>query len=362
MANYKSAKRMGFINKIKMSELLSIKDYINNLSDFEKHPLGQTQFQNIDFDWYPLNAPLGYFIESEPKHCIIMAGSKFNIRLYRGENKDNPNFAPTIKRDDLPEGSPEHCYEWIKTEEFKQFFKESIYYSSITDLEVFGHNFEPDIYAIAQHYGFKTHYLDLTQSRLVAMFFAMTYYDKKTKRYYPIKDFSKFKPTIYDIKITDLYKLSPNAFKIIGIQPLLRPLMQYAYAIDTSIFKQDLKQYFNKIELKPDPAGAEYVYDKFEGGSLLFPEERIQNTVDTIRNYNVNNKPFIKESLLFEYCKQFKLNFNTYKRKMAKLYKISDNKKYILGTKETAIIENMIKEQIVSLIKQKVVPYEKIEL
>lgn len=340
-----------------MTNISTINDYIEYLKKFEEHPLGQTQFENMDFDFYPMNRPIGFALQSDATHCVIMAGCELNLRLYRGENKDNPDFSPTIKRNGLKPGDLKHCFEWIKTEEFKNFFKESIYYKMLSEIDIEGFHFEPNLDAIAQHYDFKTNYLDLTQSRLVAQFFAMTYYDEEKSQILPIKDFTHYKPIIYDIKITDLYKLKPQAFKIIGIQPLWRPLQQFAYAIDTSIFEEDLKKYFNRTEMKPDPEGARWTYNYFNGGKTLLPDERIQDSIDKLKHTKFNNKIVVQEHLLFEYCKNFKLNFNEYRSKMSKLYYVTDKKKFVMFPNEIEIVKNYLQSSLIPFIKKSVVPF-----
>lgn len=55
-------------------------------------------------------------------------------------------------------------------------------------MEVYGNKFEFDLEALAQHYNFKTNYLDVTRDREVVEFFAYTYIDDNGK-YQPRTDF-----------------------------------------------------------------------------------------------------------------------------------------------------------------------------
>lgn len=84
-------------------------------------------------------------------------------------------------------GNIEHCFEWIKTEQFKEAFEKSILYKKLSELEIDGCSFNINLDALAQHYGFKTSYLDLTQNRLVAQFFAYTDYDQNKKEFFQVK-------------------------------------------------------------------------------------------------------------------------------------------------------------------------------
>ena len=324
--------------------LTTIEEYIEDLTKLENHPIGKTQFLNFDFDFMPLNSPIGRFLKSDSEHFIIMLGNEFNLRLYRGENKENPNFAPTINRNNMRPGNIEHCFEWIKTEQFKEAFEKSILYKKLSELEIDGCSFNINLDALAQHYGFKTSYLDLTQSRLVAQFFAYTDYDQNKKEFFPITNFKEgsYKPIIYEIKITDLYKLNPDAFKIIGFQPLARPIQQIAFGIDTSMFNEDLKSHFTKIEMTPDPDGAKYIFEKFEGGKILFPKEDAEKFYDDIRNSSLNNKKFIPEHLLNKYCNKFDLNFDDYKTVLTAFCTITDKVKFEIQAKDINEIANYL--------------------
>ena len=71
-----------------------------------------------------------------------------------GGNKENPNFAPTIKRNNMRPGYIEHCFEWIKTEQFKEAFEKSILYKKLSELKIDGCSFNINLDALAQHYGF----------------------------------------------------------------------------------------------------------------------------------------------------------------------------------------------------------------
>lgn len=258
--------------------LTTIEEYIEDLTKLENHPIGKTQFLNFDFDFMPLNSPIGRFLKSDSEHFIIMLGNEFNLRLYRGGNKENPNFAPTIKRNNMRPGNIEHCFEWIKTEQFKEAFEKSILYKKLSELKIDGCSFNINL----------------------------------------------------------------DAFKIIGFQPLARPIQQIAFGIDTSMFNEDLKSHFTKIEMTPDPDGAKYIFEKFEGGKILFPKEDAEKFYDDICNSSLNNKKFIPEHLLNKYCNKFDLNFNDYKTVLTAFCTITDKVKFEIQAKDINEIANYL--------------------
>lgn len=258
--------------------LTTIEEYIEDLTKLENHPIGKTQFLNFDFDFMPLNSPIGRFLKSDSEHFIIMLGNEFNLRLYRGENKENPNFAPTINRNNMRPGNIEHCFEWIKTEQFKEAFEKSILYKKLSELEI---------------------------------------------------DCCSF-------------NINLDAFKIIGFQSLARPIQQIAFGIDTSMFNEDLKSHFTKIEMTPDPDDAKYIFEKFEGGKILFPKEGAEKFYDDIRNSSLNNKKFIPEHLLNKYCNKFDLNFDDYKTVLTAFCTITDKVKFEIQAKDINEIANYL--------------------
>ena len=107
------------------------------------------------------------------------------------------------------------------------------------------------------------------------------------------------------------------------MQPFFRPLQQFAYSIDKSLFDDDLKPHFKKVLMTKDFEGSNIFIIFFEGGKLLFPEERILDSVNTIKNFKINNKMIIPEDLLFEYCSKFKKNFGIYRCKLSKIYNLT---------------------------------------
>jgi hypothetical protein len=83
-------------------------------------------------------------------------------------------------------------------------------------MEVYGNKFEFDLEALAQHYNFKTNYLDVTRDIEVAEFFAYTYIDD-TGKYQPITNFdsNNYKLHLYRVNIYDVMRYKPNLLKIV---------------------------------------------------------------------------------------------------------------------------------------------------
>ena len=143
-----------------------------------------------------------------------------------------------------------------------------------------------DYIALAQHYGLKTDYIDITSQLEIAAFFATQQYIGGD-RYVPKKE------GIGVIKVIT-YILNPfspmdnTQFKLIGLQPFLRPGRQAAFAIKlqpgeklletASVkFKQNstdgmlVNYYFRELDGK-----------RFKDNTWLFPKEEIVQVVERI--------------------------------------------------------------------------------
>jgi len=159
----------------------------------------------------------------------------------------------------------------IKVAEFESLLK--IHPQVQQDIE---NGYKVDFIGIAQHYGFRTEYLDITNSFPVAAFFATNEFNENEDSFHPISDSSKigvlyfFNPTLL-MSLKSIYDIYP-----IGFQPFRRPAEQRAFYIHLKN-NIDLNQitgvfpfkFFQKKEI------SERLYDIMEGGKILFPYDII---------------------------------------------------------------------------------------
>lgn len=253
----------------------------------------------------------GVFFKTSNNKCRIMIGNEFEPYLYRGENQKYKYFQPSLEREKA-KGQLEHCVAWIRANQFKRAFKTTPYYT-LEKIEVLDCNFEFDLESLAQHYEFKTNYIDLTKDIRVAEFFAYTYIDDKGK-YKPITDFDKYHPHIYRAKISDIMSYNKDIFTIVGFQAALRPLRQFAMALNLSdgnktirddIF-EELKQ-DNDIENLKNKAIE--IYEYFDKGKKLFPDDELQKLEYELKKEDA----IITEESIIEYAATFNVSFGKIK-------------------------------------------------
>ena len=260
------------IPTLKEVVLSSLGGYGTGLSVFGTHNYGKNG------EKYP-----GVFVKTSTNSFGILLGDEFQPQIYRGQNNDYPSFSSSYDRLTT---EVERVIAGIKREEFRQFFMQTPYYKRCREFSVLDCNYDFDFEAIFQHYGFKSSYVDITKNLLVALFFAYTYYSKEDEKYHPIENFNDYAPYLYVSNISAIN--NGESVSSISLQMVNRPINQMAMALKTD--GTDLKECFKKYELPKDPYIALDIFEKFNHGLALFPEEPISETVNSILKSNELNR------------------------------------------------------------------------
>lgn len=132
--------------------------------------------------------------------------------------------------------------------------------------------------AVAQHYGFKTNFLDITNRLRVALFFACCI-KEKDKPWRPLNkhDFisTDFADGRYGVLfIQDRFRCGTNLVKPIGYQPFLRCHSQYGYFIRmrSEWDLQDTASGFTMLCFKHDEKFCRYIFELNEKGRAIYPD------------------------------------------------------------------------------------------
>ncbi|WP_407425081.1 FRG domain-containing protein [Treponema sp.] len=290
----------------------------------------------------------GIYMQTKPHVFGIMLGEECNPFLYRGENKKYDDFVPGSKRYDFskPDTELTQCIDWIKKQEFLNLFKQSPYYNRCRKFSVLDCNYDFDLEAVAQHYGFVTNYIDVTKDLFTALFFAYTYKDCNGQ-YHPVSDFSEYSPMLYTANMQMFDDAILEQIKIIGFQAVLRPFKQKALAIDTSIL--GAKKYFSAWELPKDYAVSNAIFEHFYKGLNLFPNEIISCHAENIRK-----DKRLDTFLLKDYCVSHKLDFINICEKLKKSgIKITDLR-YNFSPAELCVMNTDISSGIIPFLESKI--------
>lgn len=245
-------------------------------------------------------------IISYPYGDIITFRSKRHF--FRGENKLYTQSYPSLRRK-ICGLSPreQELHKSVANMRIQQFckFLRSLHIIPYWEAKISDVNY----LALAQHYGFETFLLDLTNDFRTALFFATCQYDKDTDSYHPLtqSEINMNEESHYGVvfhspnwqldamQTSGIIQLYLNlekrmngtigtidsgdwdgiAFQI-GYQPLLRCHSQsgYIYPMRNKISLQEDKR-FEKLYFKQSPDLSKRVFDMMDGGKKVFPNEGI---------------------------------------------------------------------------------------
>ena len=206
--------------------------------------------------------------------------------LYRGQNAIYEPCKPSLYRGHW---TKEQLFERdMQLNEFKVILQDN---PQVKDLESGGLvvNYE----ALAQHYGIATNMMDMTNSPLVAAFFATTEYDPVTDRYRPVLH-TVSKGIIYFSPTGDLLNFSGrNRIWPIGQEALKRPGEQRAYAM---VMEKNTSFNMAAFEFWHDPQSSLRIWDMTKGGAMLFPYDPMTEKVKAMKKYRLYSLDCLKQT------------------------------------------------------------------
>ena len=146
---------------------------------------------------------------------------------------------------------------------------------------------------LAQHYGLRTHWLDITNDFKVALFFACCRWDDDEKLWYPLtkKETEQNRETQYGVLFhipkhqVDLRSIMRNGNTIlpIGFQPFNRCNMQNGYGIEMETpfpLQEDI--YFEKLHFRHDEELSRRIYEDMGEGRKIYPQDGLSEFADVI--------------------------------------------------------------------------------
>lgn len=226
--------------------------------------------------------------------------------LYRGQSAVYSPCKPSLYRS---EWTKEQTLErLIQLYDFKAILQDN---PQIKDMEQAGLvvNYE----ALAQHYGIATNMMDMTNSPLVAAFFATTRYDAVSDSYYPIIH-TVSKGVIYFSPTGDMLNFSQkNRIWPIGQEALRRPGEQRAYVMVMEKYSDFNMAHFTFWH---NPESSLRVWELTQGGQLLFPFDPMAEKVRIMKKYKIYSLDALK--MAYELNKDFANSFENTRQIMEK--------------------------------------------
>jgi len=216
-------------------------------------------------------------------HLMPMSQSPF--RYYRGQSTYHDPCIATIFRGKKEREAPteeEVTARLIKVCEFALLLRTHPVYN------VVARNTMVNAVALAQHYGFSTEYLDITNSKWVAAFFASTGYDWNTDTYYPVgKEYGKGFGVMYISKDYIKDNLPEEFFEqnmVIGYQYFARPSRQssFGYGMGRGENFND-NPYFAKVFFRHDLEASKVVFNMSYRQNRFIPKDKVSKLARKIQ-------------------------------------------------------------------------------
>lgn len=217
--------------------------------------------------------------ENNPNIVHLMPTSQSPITFMRGQSRYYEPCLPTLYRN-----SPTDAIIAKNMDLIKKFG--ALLLTHPIFREVIS-NVSAGIITMAQHYGFDTNYIDITNSKWVAAFFACTGYDRKTDTYFPVgADYYDGYGVMYVTKETenpnfDLFKKQ----EVIGYKYFARPTMQSSFGIPMEKGENfNDSPFFDKIFFRHDLDASKIVFDMAYKQSRYIPVDELSVLAKRIRD------------------------------------------------------------------------------
>lgn len=269
----------------------TILDIMESLADYEaehngirKYPLSENR------QWlYQIKEPGHYFAvqsQENPNMMVLFPTGPSAFSLYRGESRDYKECKPSILR---TADEDTLLLSRLQTEELECILRNHPIIGELINrpimIEKFGIQFwlKVQFEGLAQHYGIATPFLDMTNNKWVAAFFAITNYkDGKYNLVKPSKDqawgcFYRWEQPNYREKGLDV----PQP---LGMQYFNRPGCQSAFALDlTRLGDLNNCEEVERIYFRHDKEANQLVYDLCQQGRMFFPEDGMEALVGSLK-------------------------------------------------------------------------------
>ncbi len=235
--------------------------------------------------WSVKSHPAPHFTAMEFPGNRLIAVPNQGYHLFRGESGNFPKSNPTLYRK-----------EWCLTEKIEFDLQMYDFIQVLNDHPRIKESIEAGVAinykGLAQHYGLRTNILDLTNSSLVAAFFATTDYDSETDTYAPITDNTRVGVLYFNSIGYMNNDFNPrNSIWPIGLEALRRPGEQRGFSIEMGE-GDDLNKIpgFQKFVFRQSASVSEQIYKMTKSGQMLFPYDPMANKARAITQSRVYTK------------------------------------------------------------------------
>lgn len=257
-------------------------------------------FNRFDFykEVFADNYKDGFIMDYPHGRIIRQAQRKF---YYRGENEIFPSSQSSLTRHLNGINDNRFINEFLSCLKYLEFTRLLNSFVHTKRFEEIGITVLYE--QIAQHYGIKTRWLDITNDFDIALFFACCKFENN--KWLPLTglDFNRKKEAGYGVlfrksadHISNFLPTEKNKYETlpVGFQPFMRCSMQTAYSIFMDDEMDLQKSDFEMIKFKHSEELSDFIFERLNCGKKVYPHEGLDSLIDQVDLIS-NSKEFSKE-------------------------------------------------------------------
>lgn len=272
----------------------TIVDVLEDILEDEEEKASLTKYPLTDSrtELYNIEEPGHYFVmrsESDPQRVLLYPTGRNALTFFRGESGAYDTCLPSLLRTN--DEKTKLCAR-LQAAELECILKRHPVISDFLHRE-FRHvrlsrpfRMTVPFRGLAQHYGILTPFLDLSNDKWVAAFFAVTNYSHGSWGVVTPSDSQRY-GSFYRLAKVDFNNKNIPQPTPIGVQFFNRPGRQSAFTLDMTNM-EDFKHYpgVERIYFRHDSNANELVYDLCQQGCKFFPHDSLVDVVDQLKQSN----------------------------------------------------------------------------
>lgn len=283
-----------------MPEQGNLQDYptiievLEDILEYEERHLKLTKFPLTASrtELYDMEEPGHYFVmhrEDDPQMAVLYPTGRNPMTFYRGESKYHATCVPSLLRADDEDIILKARLQVAELKcilfqhpVIRDFLLREIHSVKLSKPFMLTVPFE----GLAQHYGLLTSFLDLTNDKWVAAFFAITNYCNGSWDVVVPSESQQF-GSIYRLANVDFRNKTLPQPNPIGMQYFNRPGRQSAFTLDMTQMK-DLGAYpgIGRLYFRHDAEANRLVYDLCQQGRKFLPSDGLVGIVEQLQLVN----------------------------------------------------------------------------
>lgn len=277
------------LSQTKIDALPTILDVVEHISKMENESILRHHVTIFPGDAFQDEGRYVFVSETWNRDVVrLMPVSQSPYTYYRGQSRYHAPCVPSLFRKDKNGRMPtdeDIAYNRMKICEFEMLLATHPVFCELS------HHISVNPVALAQHYGLTTEYLDLTNSKWVAAFFASTRYDYDSDTYHPVgRDYEEGYGVMYISKPYEAGGATDGFFSknvVIGYQYFERPTKQSSFG-----YKMQMGEDFNespcfeRVFFRHDLEASKLVYDMSYKQRRFIPKDNLSRLVRQIAECN----------------------------------------------------------------------------